>query len=320
MEPFEVLKVGQKYSKKDLSNLLNEPHLKSVREGVASCANSNSYLLFVDLEKEGKEARFHFDDFFEGDFFHWDSQTPQHINTPKIQDIVSGNIVPHLFVRIKQKAKSKTLPFIYCGRLSYDSYEKNTSKPVHIIFQNSDYDDFTQNANLNEIYRWKPSDAGKTTKSAITKKGTVSKERKAKFKKPDQTERKGLVTSRVGQGFYRQQVVEKWQGKCPLTGIDILPILIASHIVPWSQSNDEEKLDPENGILLSPLFDALFDKHLISFADDGILLISSKISRENFEKLNFKDEIHIDISDSMLPYIRRHRKQFEALENESNDH
>jgi hypothetical protein len=53
MEPIDVLNVGQKYSKKDLANLLNQPNLKSVREGVASCTNSNSYLLFVDLEKEG---------------------------------------------------------------------------------------------------------------------------------------------------------------------------------------------------------------------------------------------------------------------------
>ena len=116
MVPNSVLDIGQKYSKKDLSELLNEPNLSKVREGVASCKNSNSYLLFVDLEKEGKEERFHFDDFFEEDFFHWDSQITQHIDTPKIQDIVSFRLTPHLFVRVKQKHKSKTLPFIYCGR------------------------------------------------------------------------------------------------------------------------------------------------------------------------------------------------------------
>ena len=117
MEPFHVLNRGQKYTKEDLANLLNEPGLTSVGEGVASWANSNTYLLFVDLEKEGKEEMVHFNDFFEGDFFHWDSDTTQDINTPKIQDIVLGNTVPHLFVRIKQKQKAKTLPFIYCGRL-----------------------------------------------------------------------------------------------------------------------------------------------------------------------------------------------------------
>ena len=63
-----ALEVGQTYSKKDLATLVNEPQTFNVREGVSSCNNSNSYLLFVDLEKEDKEKRFHFDDFFEEDF------------------------------------------------------------------------------------------------------------------------------------------------------------------------------------------------------------------------------------------------------------
>ena len=78
-------------------------------------------------------------------------------------------------------------------------------------------------------------------------------------------QRKWLVTSRIGQGYYRQQIIEKWNGKCAVSKTDILPILIASHIVPWSESNDDERLDVENGILLLPFYDALFDKYLISF-------------------------------------------------------
>ena len=96
MEPISVLEVGHKYSKKDLASLIDEPGLLNVREGVFPCKNSNSYLLFVDLEKEDKEKRFHFDDFFEEDFFHWDSQTTQHIDSPKIQEVVTGSVVTYL--------------------------------------------------------------------------------------------------------------------------------------------------------------------------------------------------------------------------------
>ena len=310
MEPISVLEVGQKYSKKDLASLIDEPRLLNVREGVSSCDNSDSYLLFVDLEKEDKEKRFHFDDFFEEDFFHWDSQTTQHIESPKIQEVVTGSVVTYLFVRVKQKEKSKTLPFIYCGRVKYVSHEKGTNKPVHLLFQNIDYDDFTDNLDLLEVYRWKPSDAGMTTKSKISRTGSVSDERKRKYKKPEQTERKGLVTSRVGQGYYRQQVINKWKGKCPLTGIDALPILISSHIVPWSESNDDERLDVENGILLSPNLDALFDRHLISFDDYGEILISSKVSEKNIENLKLLSLPNIEINERMLKYIRRHRNKF----------
>ena len=70
-----------------------------------NCKNSSSSLFFVDLEKKDKEKKFHFNDFFEGDFFHWDSQTTQNIDSPKIQEIVSGNVTPHLFVKLIQKLK-----------------------------------------------------------------------------------------------------------------------------------------------------------------------------------------------------------------------
>ena len=95
--------------------------------------------------------------------------------------------------------------------------------------------------------------------------------------KPNKTERKGLVTSRVGQGFYRQELIKKFDNKCAVTGINLEEILIASHIIPWRHSNDEERLDIENGILLSPLYDSLFDKNLISFQDNGDIIISKQI-------------------------------------------
>ncbi len=72
-----------------------------------------------------------------------------------------------------------------------------------------------------------------------------------------------MVTARVGQGFYCQQFPENWDGKCAVLKTDILPILIVSHIVPWSESTDGEWLDIEDGILLSPLYDAIFDEKLI---------------------------------------------------------
>ena len=160
-----------------------------------------------------------------------------------------------------------------------------------------------------EIYKWKPSSAGKITKSNITKRGSISTRRKTKFKKPDETERKGLVTSRVGQGYYRQQIIEKWDGKCSVSKTDILPILIASHIVPWSECNDDERLDVDNGILLSPLYDALFDKYLISFDATGRIIISSAMTHENLERLELSPDIKITLTKGMLPYLERHREK-----------
>ncbi|MDA8715257.1 DUF3427 domain-containing protein, partial [Flavobacteriales bacterium] len=265
---------------------------------------------FVDLEKKGKEQRFHFDDFFEGDFFHWDSQTTQHINTPKIKEIISGSRIPYLFIRVSPRIKNETQPFVYCGRLKYDEYEKGTSKPVHIIFQNIDYLDNTTNENLIEVYTWKPGKIGKTTKSKISKKGVISSQRIRNYKKPDKTERSGLVTSRVGQGYYRQLIREKWNNRCPVTGCEIIKILISSHIVPWSECNENERLDVENGILLSPNVDSLFDKHLISFSDEGEMLLSDKISEDVLTQLGIHKKVVLPVSHGMKKYLKRHREIF----------
>ena len=80
---------------------------------------------------------------------------------------------------------------------------------------------------------------------------------------PNKTERKGLVISRVGQGYYRKKLLKRWGFKCAVTNSSIERILIASHILPWSKSNNAQRLDIGNGILLSPNLDALFDKHII---------------------------------------------------------
>ena len=310
MNPFKTLSLGCKYAKIDLSILLEQPTLALVREGLYHCKNSESTLFFVDLEKKGKEEKFHFDDFFQEDFFHWDSQTTQHINSPKIQEIVTGQRTPHLFVRITPKVKSITQKFVYCGRLVYTEHEENTFKPVHIVFQNIDYDDFTKNDDLLNIYSWRPNKIGKTTKSKIDKTGVVSHRRKQVYKRPNKTERKGLITSRVGQGFYRQQIVEKLGGICPVTSSNLKQILISSHIVPWSESNDDERLDIENGILLSPNIDSLFDKHLISFEDNGCIIISSKIDEVNQKSLGLNSQIKIPITEGMKKYLERHRVIF----------
>ncbi|HEX2975448.1 MAG TPA: HNH endonuclease signature motif containing protein, partial [Bacteroidales bacterium] len=125
---------------------------------------------------------------------------------------------------------------------------------------------------------------------------------------PNVTERKGLVTSRVGQGAYRKRIIHRWEYKCAVTGFNKLDILIASHIVPWSNSNDHERLDVDNGILLSPVFDALFDKHLISFENNGKIILSDEIDNLSYRKIGVTGTEKIkNLSHHNLKYLERHR-------------
>ncbi|HNW38669.1 MAG TPA: HNH endonuclease signature motif containing protein, partial [Methanosarcina vacuolata] len=126
--------------------------------------------------------------------------------------------------------------------------------------------------------------------------------------KPTVTERKGLVTSRVGQGAYRKGIIHRWEYKCAVTGFDKLDVLIASHIVPWAESTDSERLDIHNGILLSPTYDALFDRHLISFENNGKIILSDAIDLNAFKKVGVSGNERIaNLSHYNIEYLERHR-------------
>ena len=90
------------------------------------------------------------------------------------------------------------------------------------------------------------------------------------------------VKTRVNQNVFRQIVLANYNGKCALTGIDLSELLVASHIIPWSE-NEQERLNPENGICLSSLYDKAFDKGLISFTNDLHVIFSMRLS-ENVGK------------------------------------
>lgn len=90
-----------------------------------------------------------------------------------------------------------------------------------------------------------------------------------------ETERQILSSARIGQGKFRDDLIKRWDGKCAVSGVTRRELLRASHIKPWSASNNVERLDPNNGLLLSAAYDAAFDAYLISFADDGSIVLAS---------------------------------------------
>jgi hypothetical protein len=90
------------------------------------------------------------------------------------------------------------------------------------------------------------------------------------------TVRVQLSNARIGQGAFRKRVLAM-EPACRVTGIAMPSLLRASHIKPWRESTNTERLDGANGLMLAPHIDLLFDRHLISFADDGHLIVSNKL-------------------------------------------
>jgi hypothetical protein len=95
---------------------------------------------------------------------------------------------------------------------------------------------------------------------------------------PQTTETERLVVQRIGQDIFRAALMDYWGARCPITGITDPALLRASHIVPWAECDDAQRLDVHNGLLLSVLWDAAFDTGLVSFADDGTALASPGLS------------------------------------------
>lgn len=123
----------------------------------------------------------------------------------------------------------------------------------------------------------------------------------------DNTEKERLVKTRIGQGVFRAKLINR-EGKCEICGLKIEELLIASHCKPWCKSNDNERIDEDNGLLLCPNHDALFDKGFITFDDDGKIRISSLIPREDYDILNIKNDKKIILSSNRIKYMSWHRK------------
>lgn len=98
-----------------------------------------------------------------------------------------------------------------------------------------------------------------------------------------------LVKARRGHGIYRKNL-EGFENACRITGVTSARHLRASHIKPWSRSTDFEKLDGNNGLLLSPHIDHLFDRGFISFTDEGSLLVSSQADPDTLARWSVDDE------------------------------
>ncbi|QDZ30382.1 HNH endonuclease [Noviherbaspirillum sp. UKPF54] len=139
---------------------------------------------------------------------------------------------------------------------------------------------------------------------------------------PDVTERDVLAKARIGQGRFRADLVAYWRKgeTCALTGLGVPEMLIASHIKPWRESSNAERLDPMNGLLLVAHADRLFDRYLMSFQESRGMFVSVLHPRIRAEvaKLGLRegmqlDTSHLGFSDEarfrryMAEHLQRHR-------------
>ena len=126
-----------------------------------------------------------------------------------------------------------------------------------------------------------------------------------------ETTREALIYARRGQGKFKQNVA-KIEHACRVTGVDNRIHLIASHIKPWREASNEERLDGSNGLLLTPSIDHLFDRGFISFEDTGDLLLSPVADRRALARMGVNLEsppVARTFNSDQCHFLDYHRKE-----------
>ncbi len=120
-------------------------------------------------------------------------------------------------------------------------------------------------------------------------------------------EREQIVKVRVNQSTFRQQLTNRYE-HCCLCGVTNTSLLIASHIKPWAESDAKEKLDVNNGLLLCPNHDKLFDNGYITFDDNGGIIISDDLDKNDQIFMNVNEKMAIDLYEDSKAYMKYNRE------------
>jgi putative restriction endonuclease len=125
-----------------------------------------------------------------------------------------------------------------------------------------------------------------------------------------ETEKTALVQARRGQGLFRDNV-RSIERACRITLVERMEHLIASHVQPWRDSSNNQRLDGENGLLLTPTVDHLFDKGFISFEDSGQLIVSPVADQRSLERMGIETDGRVNVgafSQGQRRYLDFHRE------------
>ncbi len=115
------------------------------------------------------------------------------------------------------------------------------------------------------------------------------------------------IDIRIGQSKFRESLITYWNSECSISNVNIKELLKASHIKPWKDSNDKERLDKYNGLLLNPMIDELFDKGYITFNDNGNIQISKVITNPSIFNIDSNLKLK-KVEKQHKVYLEFHRK------------
>jgi len=271
---FDTLQIGQEYDRPYLAALWGYQSFQAISKGVVTPSGTDIIILFVTRSKQITLQQYN--DFIDGDLLFWEGED-KHGSDQRIINARNRKDKIYLFYR-----ETHHTPFVFFERIHLTDSQQNVSKPSEFIFRISSLprvpDAFVDiNLHANDM-------------AGIA-----------------ETEKRALIKSRIGQGEFREDLVKLW-GSCSLTGLTNISLLKASHIKPWRDSTNSERLDPYNGLLLTPNYDLLFDWGLIAFRENGKIIISDRLSRNDRRAFQADEgQMLRKIYPENQPYLEYHR-------------
>jgi len=263
MPNFTNIEIGKKYERPWLAKEWGYRSYRAFAKGVFCPRNSKQIILFVTRIKQRSLEQYN--DYISGEYLFWEGEKG-HGHDERIANSGSTRDVIHLFYREIHHS-----PFEYRGLVTLVKIVTVPRKPTQFVFR--------------LIHDLSAQDDILTHQKEIAKLSA--------------TEKQAVTKARIGQGIFRQLLLEMWEG-CAVTDIRLQNVLRASHIKPWRFSTNSERLNPYNGLLLLPQYDQLFDKGLISFDTKGTLIRSRAIQRIDPRKLG------IDVNDRLRSFSKQH--------------
>ncbi len=286
----EPLEIGKGYDRKVLARLWGLAGFQAIGRGVFTPKGVGQIFLFVTRERLGWMTQYN--NFLDGDLLFWDGEKG-HGSDDRIAGASRDGEEIHLFYR-----DHRLTPFTYHGKVVMLRCNRFTDRPSEFVF------------NVVAIAaRLAPDEsmhlAEEPADFAILSEAGMNSIDRAVTRK----------SRGIAQRLFRGNLLRLWQGACAVTSVQEPRVLRSGHIKPWADSNVQEKVDHFNGLLLVPNLDALFNERLISFRNDGRILVASDWRVDDKRRMHITPDLHLrKVHPESWPYLEFHRdKMFERV-------
>jgi HNH endonuclease len=290
----DPLEVGKGYDRKVLARVWGLAGYQAIGRGVFTPRDTGQIFLFVTRERLGWMTPYN--NFLDDGLLFWDGETG-HGSDDRITSASHNGEEIHLFYR-----DHRLTPFTYYGKVIMVQCQRSTDRPSEFVF------------NVVALTaKLKPSESMQLAEEPIDY-AVISEAGLNSIDRAVTTKSRGIA-----QRLFRGNLLRLWQGSCAVTSVQEPRVLRSGHIKPWADSSVQEKVDHFNGLLLVPNLDALFNEGLISFRDDGRMVVSQDWWADDKRRMHIKPDLHLRrVHSESCRYLEYHRDV--VFEREINRH